>query len=51
MVYLEISEWEIDHKKPLSKFNKNSKPSTVNALCNLQPLWENDNRSKSNIWK
>lgn len=44
-------EWEIDHKKPLSKFNVNSDPSIVNALCNLQPLWKSDNIKKSNKWK
>jgi hypothetical protein len=43
--------WEIDHKKPLSKFSKDTKPSIVNALCNLQPLWKEDNRKKSNKWK
>ena len=44
-------EWEIDHKKPLSKFDNNSKPFIVNALCNLQPLWKSDNIKKSNKWK
>jgi hypothetical protein len=44
-------EWEIDHKKPLSKFNKETKPSIVNALSNLQPLWKEENRTKSNKWK
>lgn len=32
-------EWHIDHIKPLCTFSKNSLPSEVNALNNLQPLW------------
>jgi len=44
-------EWDIDHKKPISKFNKNTKLSTVNSLSNLQPLWAKDNLSKGNKFK
>ena len=40
--------WEIDHKKPVSKFKNNTDPKIINALCNLQPLWASENRSKSN---
>jgi len=32
-------EWHIDHKKAVSKFNKDTHPSIVNSLSNLQPLW------------
>jgi hypothetical protein len=32
-------EWHIDHIKPVSKFDKDTIPSIVNALSNLQPLW------------
>ena len=32
-------EWHIDHIKPVSKFDKDTHPSIVNALSNLQPLW------------
>ena len=39
-------EWHIDHIKPLSSFNKETLPSVVNALSNLQPLWAKDNRNK-----
>lgn len=39
-------EWHIDHIKPISKFSKESKPSEVNALINLQPLWAYDNLTK-----
>jgi len=33
-------EWHIDHIKPVSKFDKETPMSIVNALSNLQPLWE-----------
>ena len=32
-------EWHIDHKKSVNSFNKETLPSIVNALSNLQPLW------------
>ena len=41
-------EWHVDHKKPISRFNSNTPPHIVNALCNLQPLWAKDNLSKGN---
>ena len=41
-------EWHIDHIIPVSKFDKDSPPSVVNALSNLQPLWAVDNYKKSN---
>jgi hypothetical protein len=44
-------EWEIDHIKPVSSFDKDSHPSVVNSLSNLQPLWKFDNRLKSNYFK
>lgn len=39
---------EIDHKLPVSSFDKDTLPSIVNALDNLQPLWQSENRSKYN---
>jgi len=33
-------DWHIDHKVPVSSFDKNTHPSVVNALSNLQPLWK-----------
>ena len=44
-------EWHIDHKKPISKFSIESDISTINSLCNLQPLWSKDNLSKGNRYK
>jgi hypothetical protein len=38
--------WHVDHKKPVSKFEKGTPANIVNALCNLQPLWAKDNLSK-----
>ena len=41
-------EWHLDHKYPLSKFDKDVSISVVNSLSNLQPLWAFDNLSKGN---
>lgn len=41
-------EWHIDHKKPVSSFDKSEKISIINSLDNLQPLWAQDNLKKSN---
>lgn len=46
MSWYNHGEWHIDHKKPVSKFSKETKPSIVNSLSNLQPLWAFDNLSK-----
>lgn len=43
--------WSIDHIKPISKFDKDSTISEINALSNLQPLWHSENCSKRNKWK
>lgn len=43
-----IGCWEIDHKKAVSKFDKDTCVSVVNALDNLQPLWVIENRIKYN---
>jgi hypothetical protein len=40
--------WHIDHKKPISKFKKGTSPKIINMLCNLQPIWGQENLSKSN---
>lgn len=39
MSWENYGEWHIDHKKPVSRFNKGAKSSIVNSLSNLQPLW------------
>jgi hypothetical protein len=41
-------EWHIDHKIPISYFNKSEDPKKVNSLDNLQPLWAIENIKKSN---
>jgi len=41
-------EWHIDHKIPVSHFisKGETRPNVINALCNLQPLWAEDNFKK-----
>jgi len=53
MCWENYGEWHIDHIRPISSFDKNTKPSVVNSLDNLQPLWAKDNLSKGNKfdWK
>lgn len=41
-------KWNIDHKKPVSKFDKNTPANIVNELSNLQPMWALDNIKKGN---
>jgi hypothetical protein len=44
--------WEIDHKKAVANFDRQTPVHIVNALCNLQPLPIRVNRQKSKkIWK
>lgn len=42
--------WSIDHKKPISHFNKNSTIAEINALSNLEPIWHVENCRKGNKW-
>lgn len=48
MCWENYGEWEVDHTIPINHFlNKGeTRPHIINALCNLQPLWMSDNRSK-----
>lgn len=48
MTWDNYGEWEVDHIFPLSKFDKDTPVDIVNSLQNLQPLWFDENRSKSN---
>ena len=48
MTWENHGEWHIDHIKPVSSFDKNTHPSIVNSLSNLQPLWAYENLSKGN---
>ena len=48
MSWNNYGEWEIDHIKPLTKWDESSLPREVNALSNLQPLWKLENIQKYN---
>ena len=48
MTWDNYGEWVIDHIKPLTSFNEHNNPSEVNALSNLQPLWQEENIVKYN---
>ena len=39
MTWSNHGEWHVDHIKDVSSFSKDTHPSIVNALTNLQPLW------------
>lgn len=51
MVWENYGEWHIDHIRPISSFDKNVKPSVINDLNNLQPLWAFDNLSKGSKYE
>jgi hypothetical protein len=40
----------VDHKIPVTWFKSDTPPYVVNDLRNLQPLSENDNKSKGNLY-
>ena len=48
MTWSNHGEWHIDHKIPVAHFvsKGETRPHIINALCNLQPLWADDNRRK-----
>lgn len=48
MSWENYGEWHIDHTIPISHFIKKgeTRPSVINALCNLKPMWARDNLSK-----
>lgn len=47
-----IKGWHIDHIKPLSKFDLTDRKQFLEAVhyTNLQPLWANENLSKSDTF-
>jgi hypothetical protein len=46
MTWENYGEWHIDHIRPISSFQKEDNPKTINDLDNLQPLWATENLSK-----
>jgi len=53
MTFDNYGEWEIDHIKPISKFNLNNENELLECCNykNLQPLWKIENRSKFNKYE
>jgi len=51
MTWENYGEWHIDHIKPVSKFPKDTHPSIVNALSNLQPLWKTTREINGVVYK
>ncbi|WP_313666118.1 hypothetical protein [Shinella sp.] len=45
-------EWHVDHKKPIAAFLAQgiTNPRIINALCNLQPMWREENQAKGAQW-
>jgi hypothetical protein len=41
-----LGKWHVDHVRPISSFEEGTPASVVNALSNLQPLWQEENLSK-----
>ena len=52
MSWSNYGEWEVDHRKPVARFFRQGidNPAIINALSNLQPLWKDENRAKSDKW-
>jgi len=50
MTFENYGEWEIDHIRPVSKFNLNNRNELFECFnyTNLQPLWKSENRKKYN---
>ena len=50
MSYDNYGDWEIDHIKPISRYNFSNKNEILECFNykNLQPLWKEDNRRKGN---
>lgn len=48
-----MSEWELDHKRPLATFDLTDEAQLREAAhhTNLQPLWRIDNRKKGAKWR
>ena len=50
-----MSEWHIDHIRPIASFNFDSTEHPEFKECwaleNLQPLWATDNMSKGSVWE
>jgi hypothetical protein len=45
------NKWHVDHVRPVSKWPPDALPSEVNALSNLQPMWQHENFVKGKTWE
>ena len=52
MSWENMSDWEVDHIRPLSSFDLTDEAQLREAAhyTNLQPLWRGDNRKKGAKW-
>lgn len=53
MCWQNYGKWEVDHIKPIAAFTDLTDPEQQRQCChytNLQPLWMQENRSKSSWW-
>ena len=46
-----MTEWSIDHTRPISSFPITTLLSEINALDNIRPMWHRKNCSKKNKWE
>jgi hypothetical protein len=51
MTWDNYGEWHIDHIKPLSLATSEEEAMQLNYYTNLQPLWAEDNKKKSNKYE
>mgnify|MGYP001265623046 CR=1 FL=1 len=55
MSWENMSEWHIDHIRPVASFNYDSTDHPEFKQCwaleNLQPMWATDNMSKGSLWE
>lgn len=53
MSYDNYGEWELDHVRPLASYNLENVEEIIECFNyrNIQPLWKNNNRTKSSYYE